>query len=204
MASIFRSVLGIPIAAIVVVALFLLMYGLIRVDTLPDAEEADPVNIQIGRQIQDTELTNQKRFERPQLDQPPPPPPAINQQNFRPNVDGVQAAAPTFEANVDIGSGFNPDRDAQPIVRIGPSENEFQRCIRSDEQRVERVSLEFDVTPEGQVTNVRVIDSTDSCYERSAIRAAQRWKYNPKIVDGEPQPRFGVRTVIAYQVGGQG
>ena len=36
-----------------------------------------------------------------------------------------------------------------------------------------------------------------------ATRAAERWKYNPKIVDGEAQPRFGVRTVIEFQIGSE-
>ncbi|WOI53625.1 energy transducer TonB [Parvularcula sp. LCG005] len=203
MGSIFRSILGVPVAAIVVVALFLFMYGLIKNDMVEIEDSGPPPNIKIGRQLQDSEVTNQKRFDKPVLDQPPPPPPAINQATFKPNVDGVRAAVPTFEANVDIGTAFNPDRDAQPIVRIPPSEADFQRCIRSDVQKIERVSLQFDVTPQGQVTNVQVIDSTDRCYERSAIRSAEKWKYNPKIVEGQAQPRFGVRTVIVYQVGGQ-
>lgn len=203
MASIFRSILGLPLAAIITVGLFLLMYGLIKVDELPPPPEDNDVNINFSRELSDSEVRNQKVFERPALDQPPPPPPAINQQNFQPSVDGVAAVAPTFDANVDIGSGFNPDRDAQPIVRIPPSESDFQRCIRSDDYKVERVVLEFDVTPEGQVANVRVVDSTDRCYERAAIRSAQRWKYNPKIVDNEPQPRYGVRTTIEFQVGQQ-
>lgn len=203
MASLFRGILGLPVAGVVTIFLFLLMYGLVRVTELPPPEDGSDININFTRQLQDTEVTNQKVFERPSLDQPPPPPPAINQQNFQPKVDGVQAVAPSFEANVDIGSGFNPDRDAQPIVRIPPQVSDFQRCIRSDDYKIERVVLEFDVTPEGQVANVRVVDSTDSCYERAAIRAAQRWKYNPKIVDGEAQPRFGVRTTIEFQVGEQ-
>ncbi len=202
MGSIIRSIFGVPIAVVIVVGLFLFMYGLIRVDELPEASDSEPVNIQLGRQIEDSDVTNQRRFERPQLDQPPPPPPAINQANFQPQVEGVRAATPTFEANVNIGSAFNPDRDAQPLVRIPPQESLFQRCIRSDEARQERVRLEFDVTPEGNVTNVRVLDSTDSCYERSAVRAAERWRYQPKIVDGEAEPRFGVQTTIVYAVGG--
>lgn len=202
MGAFIRSLIGSPIAALVVVVLFLVMYGLIKVDELPPVEDSEQVNIQIGRQIRDTDLTNQRRLERPKLDQPPPPPPAINNQSFKPTVSGVPAVAPTLQADVNVTSGFNPDRDAQPIVRIPPAEADFQRCITSDEARREAVTLEFDVTPDGQVTNVKVIDSTDSCYERSATRAAQRWKYNPKIVDGEPQPRYGVRTTIRFEVGG--
>lgn len=202
MASLFRSIIGIPIAGVIVIGLFLFMYGLIKVDEIPQEEDREPVNIRIGRQIEDSQVRNQKRFERPALDQPPPPPPTINNQTFQPTVDGVQADVPEFEVDVVATSGFNPDRDAQPIVRIPPAEPDFQRCIRSDRPSVERVSLEFDVTPDGSTTNIQVVDSTDSCFERSAIRAARRWKYNPKIVDNQPQPRFGVRTSIEYNLGG--
>lgn len=203
MGSLFRSVIGVVPAAVVTIALFLLMYGLIRSDEVPPAEESDQVNISIGRRLQDSQVTNQKVFERPSLDQPPPPPPAIDNTNFEPQVEGVPVQAPNLGADVTIVSGFNPDRDAQPIVRIPPSVSDFERCIRSDDYRIERVNLEFDVTPEGQVTNVSVVDSTDSCYERAARRAAEKWKYQPKVVDGEPAPRFGVRTTIEFQVGQQ-
>lgn len=204
MASIFRSVLMFPIAGVIVVALFLLMWGLIFTDELPPPPESDQVDINFSRQLQDSEVRNQKVFERPALDDPPPPPPAVNQQTFQPVVEGVQAVAPEFDTSLDLGSGFNPDRDAQPLVRIPPQARDFERCIRSDDLRTERVLLEFDVNPQGQVVNVEVVDSTDTCYERAARRAAERWKYQPKVVEGQAQPRIGVRTVIEFQVGGEG
>ncbi|MEM7739866.1 MAG: energy transducer TonB, partial [Pseudomonadota bacterium] len=121
MGTIFRGVIGVPLAGVIVVGLFLVMYGLIIPDRLPDAEAGEPVNINITRQIEDSELRNERRFERPKLDTPPPPPPAIERQNFEPSVDGVNAAAPDFGTDVNIGSGFNPDRDAQPLVRVNPT-----------------------------------------------------------------------------------
>lgn len=198
MASIFRGVLGLPLAGVITIALFLFMYSLIRVLELPTPPESQDININFKTQLQDTEVRNQKVFERPALDQPPPPPPAINNASFQPDVGSVPVTPPTLGASVNIGTAFNPDRDAQPLVRINPTG--WERCLDSrggaEEQRV---NLEFDVTPDGRVTNVQVISSTDSCYERSAIRAAQQWKYQPKIVDGEAQPRRGVRTTIVYQ-----
>ncbi|MEE4211922.1 MAG: energy transducer TonB [Parvularcula sp.] len=199
MGGIVRTVLGVPAAALIVLGLFLVMYSLIAPGDVPLADERDPVNINITRQIEDSELINQRRFERPKLDAPPPPPPAIQRQNFQPQVEGVNAAAPDFGTDVDIGSGFNPDRDAQPLVRVNPTG--FERCIDSN-SGTERVSLEFDVDPSGNVVNVNVIDSTDRCYDRYAVRAAERWKYQPKIVKGEAQPRRGVRTVIVFEIGG--
>ena len=199
MGSILRIIIGIPVAAIVVGALFLVMAGLIRQDlNLGETKEVE--RIEIGQQIQDRELTDTRRFERPTLDEPPPPPPAIQRQNFQPSVEGVQAAPPSFDAQTDIGTAFNPDRDAQPLVRVPPQG--FERCIGS-KAATEVVTLEFDVTPAGQVTNVQVVNSTDSCYNRYAVRSAEKWKYQPKIVDGEQAWRRGVRTSIKFQVGAE-
>ncbi|MEO1040667.1 MAG: energy transducer TonB [Pseudomonadota bacterium] len=198
MGTIFRGVIGVPLAGVIVVGLFLVMYGLIIPDRLPDAEAGEPVNINITRQLEDSELRNERRFERPKLDTPPPPPPAIERQNFEPSVDGVNAAAPDFGTDVNIGSGFNPDRDAQPLVRVNPTG--FERCIDAN-TGTESVALEFDVDPAGNVVNVEVIDSSDRCFNRYAVRAAERWKYQPKIVDGEAVPRRGVRTTIRFEIG---
>lgn len=200
MGAIIRLVLGVPLAAVVVVGLFLLMWSQIRPGELNLEEDREPISISITNQLEDSELVNQRRFERPKLDAPPPPPPAIERQNFEPQVDGVRATAPNFGADVDINSGFNPDRDAQPLVRVNPTG--FERCI-DDEEGEERVRLQFDVTPEGNVVNVEVLDSTDRCYDRYAVRAAERWKYQPKIVDGEAQPRRGVQTTIVFSIGGE-
>ena len=194
MGSIIRLVIGIPVAGIVVGALFLLMAGLIKSELKID-EKKEPPNIQIGQQIDDTELTDTRKFDRPTLDNPPPPPPAIQRQNFKPQVDGVQAAAPTFDADVQIGTGFNPDRDAQPLVRVPP---EYPQRCGSRHTDTERVTLEFDVTPQGTVTNIKVVNSTNSCFNRSAERATGRFKYQPKIVDGEQAWRRGVRTAFVY------
>ena len=198
MGGIIRAIVGTPLAALIVIGIFLLMWVQIAPGDVPAAEDSEPLNINITRQIEDSDIVNQRRFERPKLDAPPPPPPAIERQNFEPQVDGVRAAAPDFGTDVDIGSGFNPDRDAQPLVRVPPQG--FERCIDS-ESGTEVVSLEFDVDPAGNVVNVRVIDSTDRCYDRYAIRAAERWKYQPKVVEGEAQPRRGVRTAIRFEIG---
>jgi protein TonB len=100
--------------------------------------------------------------------------------------------------DMDIGTGFNPDRDAQPLVRIPPQYP--QRCMTRAADR-EAVTVEFDVTPEGNVVNPRVINASNSCFNRAAMRAVERWRYNPKIVDNVAEPRLGVRTTIEFQLG---
>ena len=116
--------------------------------------------------------------------------------SFKPDLDAVVAAKPNFEAKVDIGNGFNPDRDAQPLVRIPPQYPD--RCQKA-RMKTEIVVVEFDVTEQGQPVNPRVVNSTNTCFNRASLRAVERWKYRPKIVDGEPTPRFGTRTNFRYE-----
>ena len=195
MGSIIRLLIGIPAAVIVVGALFLVMWGLIADADVEIEDERDPVNISIGQRLQDTDVVDTRKFERPQLEEVPPPPPAIDRANFEPTVEGVQAAPPSFETGVEIGSAFNPDRDAQPLVRVPPEYP--QRCASRHRER-ETVSLRFDVNPSGQVTNVQVTNSTNSCFDRSATRSAERWKYQPKIEEGDAAWRRGVQTNIQF------
>ena len=197
MGSIIRLMIGLPGAAIVTVFLFLFMKAMISGETRIE-EERNVVLRDITAQMQDTDLSNlNKDFKRPTLDTPPPPPPAVTDPSNRPALDGVRAEVPPIETNLSVGTGFNPDRDAQPLVRIPPQYPE--RCM-SRAAASETVFVQFDVTPDGTVTNVSVVDSTNSCLNRAATRSVERWKYQPKIVDNEAQWRRGVQTAITFEL----
>ena len=195
MGSLVRLFVGVPAAMLVTGGLFLFMAAMIQGPTrLNEAEDAR--NISVTAQLDDSDLTNANReIKRPTIDSPPPPPPAVNDPSNRPALDGVRAQIPDINPNLNIGSGFNPDRDAQPLVRIPPQYPE--RCQSRSSDR-ETVLLEFDVTPEGQTTNIRVVDSSSSCFNRAAARSVERWKYQPKIVDNEAQWRRGVQTQVTF------
>lgn len=189
-----RIIVGLPGAFLVTVALFLIMTMLIKQPPRVD-EGKSAIKIDVTAKIQDTDINANRQFKRPTLDTPPPPPPAVNDPSNRPALGGVRAAIPQLNTNLKIGTGFNPDRDAQPLVRIPPQYPE--RCQARAGSR-ETVFLQFDVTPEGTTTNIQVVDSTNSCFNRAASRSVERWKYQPKIVDNEPQWRRGVQTQVTF------
>ncbi|GJL91288.1 energy transducer TonB [Hyphococcus sp.] len=197
MGSTIRLIVGIPVSVLVTGALFLMMASLIKQPLKLD-EATDAVNIKITQQIDDTDLNNANRdIKRPTLDAPPPPPPAVNDPSNRPALNGVAAQIPTINANLSIGSGFNPDRDAQPLVRIPPQYPE--RCM-TRAKASESVMVQFDVTPDGQTTNITTVESSNSCLNRAAERSVERWKYQPKIVDNTPEWRRGVQTVVRFEL----
>ncbi|MEL6360384.1 MAG: energy transducer TonB [Pseudomonadota bacterium] len=195
MGSLARLIIGLPVAGVVTIFLFLVMKALIS-GNLRLEDERDSINIEITAQLQETDLSQaNKEFKRPTLDTPPPPPPAVTDPSNRPSLDGVQAEIPTIQAELNVGTGFNPDRDAQPLVRIPPQYPE--RCM-SRASSEETVFLEFDVTPEGTTTNISVVDSSNSCLNRAAIRSVERWKYQPKIVDNKAEWRRAVQTQVTF------
>lgn len=196
MGSAIRMILGVPGAAIVTALLFLAMAYMIKQDAQLE-DEKPALNINITQQLQDTDLSSNKEFKRPTLDTPPPPPPAVTDPSNRPSLDGVRAAVPELNVNINVGTGFNPDRDAQPLVRIPAQYPE--RC-QSRAKAVENVLVEFDVTPEGTTTNIRVVDSSNSCLNSAATKSVERWKYQPKIVENAAQWRRGVQTNIRFEL----
>lgn len=200
MSTIVRLIFGLPGAVVVTGAIFVLLATVIQQDQNVELSEATTVEINVTRQLQDTQTASAEDFQRPVLDQPPPPPPTVVDPSFRPTMSVQMGELPDLSnVDVEIGTNFNPDRDAQPIVRIPPQYP--QRCMARASE-LETVTVQFDVTPEGTVVNIEVVSSTNSCLNRAAARAVQRWRYNPKIVDGVAQPRFGVRTALDFALEG--
>ena len=62
------------------------------------------------------------------------------------------------------------------------------------------VRLRFDVDQEGQVRNIQVVDSARSGgpyrgFERSAVRALKRWRFEPATVDGKAVSRAMTQVI---------
>src|SRR5690606_19155087 len=168
-------------------------------------EESELVRIDIRPQVE--ELTAQSRDMTPdqvQEVEPPPPPPEVRKQaSILPSeaLVNIGGQIPEFE-QPELNRGdisFNvSDRDAQPMVRIPPT-----YPPRAAEQGLEgNCVMNFDVSPDGQPFNIRAISCTSSMFESTSIRAVERWKYQPKVVDGAPVARTGVQTTIDYELEG--
>jgi protein TonB len=49
---------------------------------------------------------------------------------------------------------------------------------------------------------VTVVESSHKMFERSAVKAAQKYRYKPRVVDGEPIAVTGVRVRIEFTLEG--
>lgn len=63
------------------------------------------------------------------------------------------------------------------------------------------VDVRFDITASGSTRNLQVISANpEGVFEQAALNAVERWRYQPNIVDGEPQPFEGLSKRVRFVV----
>ncbi|UCG73619.1 MAG: TonB family protein [Chromatiales bacterium] len=102
-----------------------------------------------------------------------------------------------FTLNVTGVTSFeNADADYMPLVKVAPI---YPRRAAA-RGLAGWVLLRFTVTAAGSVKDVEVLESTDPIFERAAVQAALKFKYKPRIVDGEAVEVTGVLHYIRFDV----
>jgi protein TonB len=110
----------------------------------------------------------------------------------------VSMSAPSLDAGISIGGvGFGvSDGEYLPIVKVAPvyPSRALSRGLEG------YVIVEFTVTRTGTVRDVLVVESTSTLFERAATTAALKFKYKPRVIDGEPVEVPGVRNKITFEI----
>src|SRR5262245_31827146 len=96
----------------------------------------------------------------------------------------------------EIASIGDLDQRPQPIAQSAPM---YPAELRR--RRVEgTVSVVFLVDTEGRVTNPTVEKSTDPAFERAALEAVRRWRFEPGTRQGH-KVQFKMRVPITFRAG---
>ena len=65
------------------------------------------------------------------------------------------------------------------------------------------VIVEFTVTKQGTVRDAKVVRAEpESLFDQAAIDAALKFKYKPRVIDGEAVEVAGVQNKISFQING--
>lgn len=189
------------LAVFVTFGLFYLMQALILGKDMKLGEAGGHM-IDFVRLKKDSEVETKKRKmpDKKEPEEPPPPPDLTTTRMNKPSQDmGNMAFA--IDVNVDVGGTdiaiAASDSDVIPIVRVNP-----QYPLRASERGIEGwVEVEFTISKLGTVKEPMVINShPSSIFDRSALKAIRKWKYNPKIEDGEPVERSGVKVRLKFEL----
>jgi len=137
-----------------------------------------------------------------QKPEPQPAPPPMNMaQNINPG-EAVGAITPVVDTGMELekattlGTGSG-DRGIVPLVRVDP-----EYPPRAKQQGIEGwVDLVFTITPAGTVEDAQITASDPPyVFDRAALRAVRRWRYNPQIKEGTPVARPGVQVRMRFEI----
>ncbi len=195
-----RYVFGVSLGIVVTFVLFLLMQALIKSDRSALTEDkfgriVDMVRLE---DEQDIQTKDRKPKPPPPPDEPPPdmPIPDFDSSDVS---QGIEIGVIDVSVNLNVGGtgGFSTDGEYLPIVKVAPV---YPR--RAQTRGIEGyVLLEFVVTRTGAVRDPVVLESKPpGIFDRAALNAALKFKYKPKVVNGEPIDVAGVRNRITFEL----
>ena len=142
--------------------------------------------------------TKKEKPEKPPEPEQQPELPSPDQLDNFDNAMTVSVSAPQISTSVSMGGfGFGiTDGEYLPIVKVAPV-YPSRALIRGLEGYV---IVEFTVTTNGSVRDVFVVESTSTLFERAATTAALKFKYKPRVIDGEAVEVPGVRNRITFEI----
>jgi len=180
-------------------ALFWVMWRLVSVP-IDVGEMRQATRVEFTRMRQDYEVAR-KEQEKPQQEKPPPVP-EIPQMNLTSgNIDNnVAQLTPVVDASGAMSKmtmSAGSDRDIIPLVRINP-----EYPPRALSRGIEGyVIVQFNITATGTVRDVIVVDAKPKgMFDQAAVRAVERWRYNPRVEEGVAVERVGVQTMLTFKL----
>ena len=142
--------------------------------------------------------TKKEKPDKPPEPEMPPEMPSPDQLDNFDNSMTVSVSAPQISTSVSMGGfGFGiSDGEYLPIVKVAPvyPARALSRGLNG------YVIVEFTVTTNGSVREVFVVESSSTLFERAASEAALKFKYKPRVIDGEAVEVPGVRNRITFEI----
>jgi protein TonB len=148
---------------------------------------------------EETVERKERKPEKPQQAEAPPDAPKPSSDLIEPTDMTVNIAPVAVTAQVEIGGlGLEAsDGDYLPIVKIAPV-----YPWRAQSGGIEGYCIvEYTVTTVGTVKDPVVIEAEPrGIFDKASIEAALKFKYKPRVVNGEPIEVRGVRNLFRYSL----
>ena len=185
-------------ALVITTVLLLIMQALIHGNDVAIEKQSNKIaDIFMGKTEIEVKRT-EKKPEKPQPQEEPPEPIELDQlDDAQVNADAL-SLQPSLKANMDFkGPGLNAsDGEYLPFVKVQPA---YPR--RAQARGVQGFcTVAYTVTKQGTTKDIRIVDCSSKLFERSSIQAAQKFKYKPRIIDGEAIEVPNVKNRFNYKL----
>ncbi|MGF1683142.1 energy transducer TonB [Photobacterium makurazakiensis] len=201
----FRILIALPAAFAMALGLFTFMAWMVDNGHQRAQEDKQPLAFDMVMVEQEREAQRRQRTVPEKPDTPEPPPeavptssqavtntamPTMPSLNLDTAVSGLAINVPTF-------SDFGANQQAMPLYRVEP-----RYPSRAMKQGAEGyVVMSFTIDTQGRPTDINVIEAQPRrLFEREAMRALKKWKYQPKVVDGKAIAQLGQTVRLEFKL----
>jgi protein TonB len=198
-----RLAIGLLLGLVITAGLFWMMQYLIATAdrSLNESKTGallDFVRLKRDETIQRRQLKPKKP---PLPEAPPPQPPTPKLESLDPSAEKIAISAVPVETDIEMSGGFSlgvGEGDYLPIVKVAPiyPARALQRGLEGF------CVVMYTVTNLGTIKDPVIIESqcTSSLFHRSSLQAALKFKYKPRVIDGEAVEVPGVQNKFTYEI----
>jgi protein TonB len=158
----------------------------------------DFVRLKRDESIQRRQLKPKKP---PPPDAPPPQPPTPKLEELNPSAEKIAIAVVPVETDIEMSGGFSlgvGEGDYLPIVKVAPiyPQRALSRGIEG------YCVVQYTVTSLGTIKDPVIVESmcTSSLFHRASLQAALKFKYKPRVIDGQAVEVPGVQNKFTYEI----
>ena len=182
--------------------LFFFMQTLIKPSGIIKIENTAPTPTINFVRLQRDETVKPREIVKPPLTIDDPPPIAPPESLVDPEVGRTQVVVKVIDTRFPgekIGPGMIAavGGDILPILKVQP--NYPHSAIAKGIEGY--VIVEFTVTSSGATRDIKIVEAEpDNIFNRASIRAAEKFKYKPRVINGTPVEVRGVRNKFIFNL----
>ncbi|HIF9092018.1 energy transducer TonB [Photobacterium damselae] len=214
-----RVLMAFPLAILLAGGLFTFMAWMVDNGSRQEPESTPPLSFNMVMVEQEPEVQRRQRVVPPKPEAPKPPPQIMPSQSkptsvstlpvasisalgLDTSISGIAVSAPKFgkiEGAANLGAGINvgSNQQAMPLYRVEP-----RYPARALKQGAEGyVVLQFTIDTQGRPSDISVVEAKPRrLFERDAMRALRKWKYQAKVIDGQAVEQPGQTVKLEFKI----
>ncbi len=198
-----RIFTGLVVGLVITLFLFWFMQYMIEIadSTLDESARGSLVDFVRVRRDETPDRAKRKPEKPPPPEAPPEQPPTPQLDRLDATADKIAIAAVPVTTEIEMTGGFSlgvGEGDYLPIVKVAPIYP--QRALTRGVQGY--CVVEYAVTRQGTTRDPFVVEDqcTSSLFHRASLQAALKFKYKPRIINGEAVEVRGVQNKFTYEI----
>lgn len=202
-----RLIVAMPFALVISIGLFMFMAWMVDSGHQRTPEQGESLSFNMVMVEQEEALQRRQRSvpEPPQMPESPPTPQVSQSQTqtavvnsplavadlgLNTVIDGLAINMPSFE-------GFGSNQQAIPLYRSVPRYP--AKALKRKKEGF--VDLIFTIDKTGRPIDIKVTNAEPKrLFDRSAKAALKKWKYQPKVLDGQAVEQVGQTVTIEFKM----